>query len=175
VTPAPTPGERLSIGRIGRAHGLRGEVAVTFTSNRPERSAPGAVCFAGDRELVITTARPHQGKVLILFEGVDDRSAAEALQGRELTAERLSDDVELAEGELWVHELVGSRVVDRAGVERGTVTAVEANPAHDLLVLDTGSLVPMVFVVEQRDVDVDVGADGVRVVVIDPPEGLFDL
>ncbi len=175
MTPAPTPGERLSIGRIGRAHGLRGEVAVTFTSNRPERSAPGAVCFAGDRELVIVTARPHQGKVLICFEGVDSRTAAEALQGQEISAERLSDDVELAEGELWIHELVGSRVVDRAGVERGTVTAVEANPAHDLLVLDTGALVPMVFVVEQQTADPDTGDDGTRVVVIDPPEGLFDL
>ena len=45
------------------------------------------------------------------------------------------------------------------------MTAVEANPAHDLLVLDSGALVPMVFVVEQRD----------GVVVIDPPDGLFDL
>ena len=170
MTPAPTPGERLSIGRIGRAHGLRGEVAVTFTSNRPERSAPGAVCFTANRELVIATARPHQGKVLIRFEGVDDRSAAEALQGRELTADRLGDDVELAEGELWIHELVGSRVVDRGGIERGTVTAVEANPAHDLLVLDTGALVPMVFVVERQRAD-----HGTGVVVIDPPDGLFDL
>jgi 16S rRNA processing protein RimM len=135
----PGPGERLVVGRVGRAHGLRGEVAVTFTSNRPERSAPGAVCFAGDRELVIVTARPHQGKVLIHFEGVDSRTAAEALQRRELTAERLSDDVELAEGELWIHELVGSRVVEQQTADPGT------------------------------------GDDGTRVVVIDPPEGLFDL
>ncbi len=64
-----------------------------------------------------------------------------------------------------MHELVGSTVVDRAGVRRGTVVAVEANPAHDLLVLEDGTLVPMVFVVDQRDGDV----------VIDPPDGLFDL
>src|SRR5437660_1497816 len=49
----PDPGERLVVGRVGRAHGLRGEVAVTFTSNRPERSEPGAVLYVGDRELVI--------------------------------------------------------------------------------------------------------------------------
>lgn len=165
----PIEGDRLTIGRIGRAHGLRGEVAVTYSSNRPERSAPGAVCFAGERELVIASARPHQGKVLVRFEGVSDRTAAEALQGRELTAEPLGDDVELDDDEFWIHELVGARVVDRAGADLGTVTGVEANPAHDLLVLSGGALVPMVFVVEQR---VD---DDAAVVVIDPPEGLFDL
>jgi 16S rRNA processing protein RimM len=83
-----------------------------------------------------------------------------------LAAEPLAADAgELTDGEFWVHELVGSRVVDRAGVGRGSVIAVEANPAHDLLVLDGGALVPMVFVVEQRDGEV----------VIDPPDGLFDL
>jgi 16S rRNA processing protein RimM len=171
----PTEGDRLTIGRIGRAHGLRGEVAVTYSSNRPERHAPGAVCFAGDRELVVASARPHQGKVLVRFEGVSDRTAAEALQGRELTAEPLGGDVELDDDEFWIHELVGARVVDRAGTDLGTVTAVEANPAHDLLVLSGGALVPMVFVVEQRVQDRDERDDEVRVVVVDPPEGLFDL
>jgi 16S rRNA processing protein RimM len=170
VTAAPAPGDRLVIGRIGRAHGLRGEVAVTYSSNRPERHAPGAICFAGDRELVVLASRPHQHKVLVFFDGVTDRSAAEALQGQELTAEPLGDAVELAENEVWIHELVGATVVDRAGADHGTVTAVEANPAHDLLVVSGGALVPMVFVVEQRTSD-----DGTNVVVIDPPDGLFDL
>ena len=162
---APGADERLVVGRIGRAHGLRGEVAVRFTSNRPERAAPGAVLYVGDRELVIAASRPHQDRVLVHFEGVEDRTAAEALLGVELTAEPLAADVELDERELWVHEVVGAEVHDRAGTVMGKVTAVEANPAHDLLVLDGGALVPMVFVVEQRD----------GVVVIDPPEGLFDL
>jgi 16S rRNA processing protein RimM len=163
---APDPGERLVVGRIGRAHGLRGEVAVTFTTNRDERSAVGAVLYAGDRELVITASRPHQGRRLVQFAGVDDRTAAEALLGVTIAAEPLAADAgERTDGEFWVHELVGSRVVDRAGIGRGSVIAVEANPAHDLLVLDGGALVPMVFVVEQRDGEV----------VIDPPDGLFDL
>lgn len=161
-----TPGgDRLVVGRIGRAHGLRGEVAVRFSSNRPERSAPGAVLHVDDRELVIATSRPHQDRVLVRFEGVDDRTAAEALQGRELTADPLGDEVELDDDELWIHEVVGAEVHDRSGTVLGRVVAVEANPAHDLLVLDGGALVPMVFVVEQRD----------RVLVVDPPEGLFDL
>jgi len=162
----PGAGDRLVVGRIGRAHGLRGEVAVRFISNRPERSAPGAVLYAGDRALVVDAARPHQDRMLVHFRDVDDRSAAEALQGVELTGEPLGDDdAVLGENELWVHEVVGADVLDRAGTVVGRVVAVEANPAHDLLVLDGGALVPMVFVVEQRD----------GVVVIDPPDGLFDL
>ena len=73
----PDPGERLVVGRVGRAHGLRGEVAVTFTSNRPERAAPGAVLFVGERELTIDASRPHQGRMLVHFAGVDDRTAAD--------------------------------------------------------------------------------------------------
>src|SRR6476646_6777302 len=143
----PGPGERLVVGRIGRAHGLHGEVAVTFSSNRPERTAPGAVLYAGERELVVVAARPHQGRMLVRFAGVEDRTAAERLLGVELTADPLAGDADVLEDdELWVPE-----VVDRAGAPVGRVTAVEANPAHDLLVLDGGVLVPMVFVVEQRE------------------------
>jgi 16S rRNA processing protein RimM len=163
---APAPGDRLVVGRIGRAHGLRGEVAVRFSSNRSERAEPGAVLYAGERELVVDEARPHQGRMLVHFVGVDDRTAAEALQGLELSGAPLGDDdVVLDDDELWVHEVVGAEVRDRDGLVVGHVVAVEANPAHDLLVLDSGALVPMVFVVEQRE-----GA-----LVIDPPEGLLDL
>jgi 16S rRNA processing protein RimM len=162
----PASGDRLVVGRVGRAHGLRGELAVRFSSNRPERAAVGSVLFAGDRELVIDASRPHQGRMLVHFTGVDDRTSAEALLGVELRADRFGgDEVELADDEVWVHELVGAEVLDRAGTSWGHVVAVEANPAHDLLVLDRGALVPMVFVVEQRE-----GA-----LVIDPPDGLFEL
>jgi 16S rRNA processing protein RimM len=164
----PDPGvTRLEIGRVGRAHGLHGEVAVRFSSNRPERAAVGASVFVEERELVIVASRPHQGRMLVRFGGVDDRTAAEELLGAVLTAEPLGS-VEgdgMAGDEFWVHELIGCSVVDRAGTNLGEVTAVEANPAHDLLVLDGGALVPIVFVIEQRD----------GKVVIDPPDGLFDL
>jgi 16S rRNA processing protein RimM len=153
---------RLEVGRIGRAHGLRGEVSVAPITNRAERFAAGSVLYAGDRELRIATAREHQDRWLVRFEGVDDRNAAEALRGALLTA-----DAAPAEGddELWVHELIGADVFDRGGTRLGQVAAVEANPAHDLLVLDTGALVPVVFVVEH----------GAGRVVVDVPEGLLDL
>ncbi len=153
---------RLEVGRVGRAHGLHGEVSVVPVSNRPERFVPGSVLYAGDRALVITAARPHQDRWLVRFEGVDDREGAEALRNLSLSGEPLGD---APEGEVWVHEVIGCEVRDRSGTVLGHVRAVEANPAHDLLVLDGGALVPMVFVVSS--------ADGV--VVIDPPEGLLDL
>jgi 16S rRNA processing protein RimM len=163
---APGTGDRLVVGRVGRAHGLRGEVAVRFSSNRPERAEPGAVLYAGERELVVDAARPHQGRMLVHFRGVDDRTAAEALLGLELSGAPLTgDEAALDDDELWVHEVVGAEVRDRSGAVVGRVVAVEANPAHDLLVLDCGALVPMVFVIEQ----------GEGAVVIDPPDGLLDL
>jgi 16S rRNA processing protein RimM len=151
---------RLEVGRVGRPHGLDGEVAVTFTSDRPERRTPGAVLYADDRELLVETARPHQGRWLIRFAGVTDRDAAARLRGVRLEAPPLDS----APDELWVHELVGAEVVDTQGRAHGRVAALEANPAHDLLVLDDGSLIPIVFVVAH-----DPGR-----VVVDPPAGLLD-
>ena len=80
------------------------------------------------------------------FEGIVDRSQAERMRGVELEA----DAVEIP-GKLWVHELVGARVFDAEGAELGTVRAVEANPASDLLVLESGGLIPLRFVTA-RDV-----------------------
>jgi 16S rRNA processing protein RimM len=161
VTPAP--GE-LEIGRIGSPHGVRGEVTVTFVTNRSERAAPGTELHGGERTLVIVSARPHHGKWLVRFEGIDDRNAAETLRGTLLTAPPLRAAA-LEDGEYWVHELIGARVVDPAGGALGTIVAVEANPANDLLVLDTDALVPITFVVRHADGEV----------VVDVPDGLLEL
>ncbi|MEP6625835.1 MAG: ribosome maturation factor RimM [Acidimicrobiia bacterium] len=155
-----TEAGRLEVGRIGRAHGLRGEIAVTLSSERVERLTPGASLWAGDRELVVARARPHQHRWLVCFDGVDDRTAAEALQGEFLTADALPTD----EDEFWVHELIGAVVQAPDGAALGTVVAVEANPASDLLVLDGDRLVPLVFVVRHEP----------GLVVVDPPDGLWD-
>ncbi len=153
---------RLEVGRIGRAHGLHGDVTVAPITNRDERFASGSVLYIGDRPLVVASARRHQARWLVRFEGVDDRNGAEALRGCVLTADPLGD---ASDGELWVHDLVGAEVRDRAGAPLGVVTAVEANPAHDLLVLEGGALVPIVFVVSCE----------AGVVTVDVPEGLLDL
>lgn len=117
--------------------------------------------FADGRPLVVAGARRHHGRWLVRFEDVADRTAAEALTGTSLRADVLPS----APGELWVHELVGCAVHDRATGRLGTVVAVQANPAHDLLVLDGGALVPVVFITDREG----------EVIVVDVPAGLLDL
>jgi 16S rRNA processing protein RimM len=153
---------RLEIGRIGKAHGLRGEVVVDAISNRDERFQPGSVLYVSDVARPIATSRRHQNRWLVRFEGIEDRTAAEALRGIVVMGDELDS---LPENEVWVHELIGASVTDRAGTDLGTVVAVEANPAHDILVTEEGVLIPVVFVVEQ----------GNGRVVVDLPEGLLQL
>jgi 16S rRNA processing protein RimM len=152
----------LELGRVGRPHGVRGEVVVTLHTDRSERTTPGAVLRAGDRTLVVASARPHQGRWLLRFEGITDRDGAEELRGATLVGEPLDDP---GEGRLWVHELVGDHVRDVHGNTLGRVAEVQANPAHDILVLDDGVLVPVVFVVDRQP----------GVLVVDPPDGLLDV
>jgi 16S rRNA processing protein RimM len=112
----------------------------------------------------------QRDRYLVWFEGVSDRVGAERLQGVDLLAEPVE-----VPGTLWVHELVGALVLDVAsGAELGRVSAVEANPASDLLVLESGALIPARFVVRVGEVAAD--AEGAaRVVEVEIPEGLLDL
>jgi 16S rRNA processing protein RimM len=169
--------ELVEIGRVARPHGLRGDVVVELITDRDERMAPGSRLHSDVGPLVVTASRPEHGehgrrgsgvgsrhvheRWIVRFEGHADRDAAEGLRGVVLRAEPLDEP-----DELWAHELVGAEVVLQASGERvGTCTAVVANPAADLLELDGGALVPVVFVVGHTPGQV----------VIDPPEGLFDL
>lgn len=136
-------------------------MVVTAVTNRPERFEAGAVHYAGERELRVERARAQKGRWIVAYRDVTDREAAEELRDAVLTGDPI--DV-LDHGEMWVHELVGSDVVDAQGNAHGRVTGVEVNPAHDILVLDTGGLVPIVFVTEF--------AEGR--VVVDVPPGLLD-
>ncbi|HLF41441.1 MAG TPA: ribosome maturation factor RimM [Acidimicrobiia bacterium] len=163
----------LEVGRVVKAHGIRGEVVVEAVTNRPERFAAGAELQATDRTFVIRSAtiqggpdplgRPTRTRWIVGLEGVATRRDAELLRGTVLYGEALGELPD--EDEVWVHELIGADVVGLDGTALGRVAAVEANPASDLLVLEAGGLVPMVFVVE--------AAPGR--VVVDPPEGLLDL
>jgi 16S rRNA processing protein RimM len=156
------PVDRLEVGRVVKPHGLRGEVVVFPITNVPERFAPGSVLDVDGVEYVIETSRPHQDRWLVRFAGIDDRAGAERLRGASLTGE---PHAEPPAGEVWVHDVIGAEVVDRAGTALGRVTSVEANPAHDLLVLESGALVPMVFVIDQQP----------GRVVVDLPDGLLEL
>ena len=150
---------RLQVGHVGKAHGLQGEVNVRLTTDRVERVSPGSKLFTDDAELVVTKARPHQKGFIVFFDGVTTREAAEALRGLSLYAHAIEDPQTI-----WVHDLIGAQIRETDGTERGTVEAVQENPASDLLVTSEGALVPLTFLVERIE----------GVLVIDPPAGLFE-
>jgi 16S rRNA processing protein RimM len=125
---------RLEVARVGKAHGLAGELYVDLVTDRTERVGAGAELWAGDRKLVVRSGRRSQTRWLVTFEGVGDRTAADALVGSVLTADPIDDD-----DALWVHDLIGARCVEqRTGVDRGEIVAVIENPAHDILELTSG-------------------------------------
>ena len=150
-----------------RAHSLKGEVVVQLVTNRTERLAVGSTLstkVAASRRvpatLEVVAARPFKNRYLVSFRGVDSREGAESLRGVTLLAEADSSESD----ELYVHELIGKRVLDQEGTDRGLVTSLEANPASDLLVLENGALVPLRFV---RSVDE-------TTIAVEVPEGLFE-
>ena len=151
----------LEVGRTGRAHGVRGELYLILLTDRLERAAPGARLKVGDRWCTVESSRPAGDRWLVHFEGVTDRTAAEALVNQIVSAKPVESSADGSE--MWVHELIGSLVTDTSGRPCGTCVGVLANPAHDLLELDNGDLVPVVFIVRAT----------VGVIVIDPPEGLL--
>ena len=155
----------LEVGRVDRPHGIKGEVVVSLVTNRTERLDTGAGLQTADTTLVVWRARPSQNRWLVAFEGYEDRDAAEGLRGATLYAAPLEDP-----DELWVHRLIGAEVISADGLARGTVSAVQANPASDLLVTDGGALVPLTFVVR-----VEEGDGGPARIVVDAPAGLFEL
>ena len=150
----------LEIARIGRAHGVRGELTVYPVTNRDERFAVGSVLVTATGERAVTRSRRDRTRWLLGLDGIVDRDAATQLVGTTLYAAPLDDP-----DEMWVHELCGSTVVDQHGYEAGVVMNVVANPAADLLELDTGHLVPLTFVVSTEPGKVHVEA----------PDGLFEL
>jgi 16S rRNA processing protein RimM len=152
---------QLIIGYVTKPHGLKGDVLVHLISNRPDERMRSGSVFVTDRGLMtIVSCAPQGDRWRVRFVGVDTREGAESIARLELRAEPIDDP-----DALWVHELVGSRVMLPDGTDVGVVVEMESNPASDLLVLDSGTLVPLVFVVSV--------ADGV--VTIDPPVGLLDL
>lgn len=153
-------GPLLEVGRVGKPHGLKGEVVVDFVTDRvDERTTPGAVLWAGDRRLEVRSARPHQRKWLVSFDDVSDRSDAERLRGLVLEAIAIDDP-----DTVFVHELIGKTLVDQHGASHGAVTAVVENPASDLLELGDGRLVPLAFLTRYD----------AEVVEVEVPAGLLD-
>ncbi len=156
------------VGRIAKAHGVRGEVAVEVRSDNPHRFADGASVFLEDgRTLTVNASRSHSGRLLVMFEGVLDRSAADALRGKMLVVPE-SMLPELPQGEYWPHQLAGCDVVTEMGRALGSIAEVIPNPSNDLWVAKDAAghetLVPA-----RKEVVVEVDIAGKRIVVRDIP------
>ncbi|MGJ9414017.1 ribosome maturation factor RimM [Aeromicrobium sp. CF4.19] len=137
------------VGRIGRAHGIKGDLAVEIRTDEPERRfAPGSSLVGEDgRRLGVVTSRQHSGRLVVRFDGVDDRTAAEQLTGLVLQAEVDEADEPSGEEEFYDHQLIGLRVVRTSGEPVGTVRSITHLPAQDLLAVDADGrevLVPFV-------------------------------
>ncbi|HSF26834.1 MAG TPA: ribosome maturation factor RimM [Actinomycetes bacterium] len=166
---------QVVVGRIGRAHGVRGEVLVDSRTDSPDqRFVAGAVLAtepASSGPLTVTHAREHSGRLVVAFAQAGDRTAAEALRGTLLLAE--VDPHEAAgPDEFYDHQLVGLRARTVAGEDVGEVVAVQHGGAQDLLVVrreGADVLVPFVSAIVPA---VDLAAGHV---LLDPPAGLLDL
>lgn len=174
---APTDPPPVEVGRVVKPHGLRGEVSVHLLTDRPEvRFAAGSHVLVDGRPRLVDTSRPHQGRWLVRFEGVTDRTAAEQLRGASLTGLPLEGDEDA--DTFWVHELVGLTVLDEDGADLGEVVDVVELPAaagYDLLEVrrPSGGLWYLPAADELVEAREDDGGEFV-LVVVDPPAGLVD-
>jgi 16S rRNA processing protein RimM len=167
---------QLVVGRIGRAHGIKGEVTVEVRTDEPEqRLGPGAVLAtdpASAGPLTIETGRVHSGRLLLRFEGVKDRTGAEALRNTLLIAE--VDPTELPEDpeEFYDHQLMDLDVVTVDGTAVGRISEISHLPYQDLLVVKRpdGSEVMIPFV---EEIVPEIDLEEQRA-VINPPPGLLD-
>jgi 16S rRNA processing protein RimM len=167
---------QLVVARIGRAHGIKGEVTVEVRTDEPElRLAPGAVLLtepATAGPLTIETGRVHSGRLLLRFEGVYDRNAAEALRNILLIAEVDPEELPEGEDEYYDHQLIDLDVVTEEGVEVGRITEISHLPSQDLFIVErpdgTEVLIPFV---EEIVTEIDLEE---QKAVITPPPGLID-
>ena len=167
---------QLVVGRVVRAHGIGGEVSVDVRTDSPDlRFAPGSTLETDPADrgpLTVTRCRWHSGRLLVGFEGVGDRTAAEALRGTLLVADSATSPPG-GDDEYWDHELAGLTVVTMGGEVVGQVEDVVHPPGSDVLVVRRPDgeelLVPFVKAIVPV-VDLAGGR-----VVIDPPDGLLEL
>ena len=168
---------QIAIGQIARAHGIRGEVTVAVRTDEPDvRFVPGAALTTEPPErgpLTVAATRWHSGRLIVSFEGVRDRNAAEDLKGTLLVLDSAELSAPADPDEFYDHQLIGLAVVTGAGDPVGEVTDV-LHHGQDLLVVRrtpgsaTEALVPFVSAIV-TEVDVPAGR-----LVIDPPPGLLD-
>lgn len=166
---------RLQVARIGKPHGIRGEVTAQVMTDTPEeRFTAGEELIVVDgpvKTLTIANARWNKTILLLSFKEIADRNQAETLRGARLEIE-VSDEPEDDSDEWYEHELLDLKVM-LDGEQVGTITALRTNPAQDLLVFEDadGQEIYLPFVDEfVPEIDPEAG-----IVVITPPAGLLTL
>lgn len=176
-TLSPVDSIEVVVGRIGKPHGLRGEVTIDVRTDEPERRfAPGQALRAQPpqgsasaiRSLTVARSRWHQQVLLLTFEEIEGRDAAEAARGIVLHATLGPEDAPVDPEEFYDHQLIGLAAYDESGTHLGQLTAVVHGSAQDLLTVRTldgrDTLVPFVAALVP---EVDVAAG--RVVIADRP------
>jgi 16S rRNA processing protein RimM len=166
----------VTVGRVGRAHGLRGEVVVEVRTDDPERRfAAGTVLLTEPDSvgpLTVAAVRRHSGRLLVRFTGVRERADAAALRGTRLQAEVAVGDRPEDPDEYYDHQLVGLAAATVDGLDLGRVTDVVHRPGQELLALGLPDgrevLVPFVTALVP-EVDLARGR-----LLVDPPGGLLD-
>jgi 16S rRNA processing protein RimM len=175
-----SPGEFLIVGRVRRAHGIRGELAIEVITDAPDAVfASGARIFAGTTtgdlaleraELHVERAAPFKGGMIISFREITDRTAAERWRDRYLLVPA-SELPPPAQDEVYVHELIDMRVVLASGEEVGSVIDVYELPQG--LTLDVRRANGTVMLPFSDQVVTKVDREE-RIITVDPPEGLLD-
>ncbi|MEV6271021.1 ribosome maturation factor RimM [Kribbella sp. NPDC051936] len=166
----------VTVGRIGRAHGIKGEVGIDVRTDEPDRRfADGAVLVTDakvSRRLTVAASRWHSGRLLVKFAEVPDRTAAEQLRNLLVQCEVPDDERPEDPEEYYDRDLIGLAVRTTDGVEVGEVTDVVHLPSQDLLEIrrTAGNLV-LVPMVEELVPEIDI--DKRYVLVADRP-GLLD-
>lgn len=157
----------VAVGRILKAHGVTGEVAVAVLTEVPGRFAPGSLLLLDDgRTMTVRSSRPRDGGLLVRFEEIRDREHARAFHGQILSVPA-SSSPPLPEGSWWDHDLVGCEVATVEGRRLGVVDDVLHGPANDVWSV-TGDGAPMLVpALPEFIVSVDVGER--RVVVREVP------
>jgi 16S rRNA processing protein RimM len=167
--------DRILVGYVRKAHGIKGAVVVRPLTDDPDhRWVPGTVVTSDAEppvEYTVVSAGPHPSGILVRFDGVDDRSTAEAMRGTSFTIPA-SERRELDDGEYWPDDLVGCTVVDGSGETLGVVESVVFGAAQDRLAVRTDRGLVEVPLVDALVPTIDLEA---RTVVATPPPGLFDV
>ena len=129
---SPATGKRVALAAVAGAHGVKGELRLKLFSDSAESLARHSHLYVGGREVAVRDIKQGGKTAIARFEGISDRSAAEALRGQlvEIDRDKLPP---LEEGEYYHADLIGLACVDEGGEPLGTVVAVENFGAGDLL------------------------------------------